>query len=83
MKGNYPQYLSDNLKENNNSVYNTRNTNQTPLINFRARTEKSKNRTGSRLSVSVLEKTQLVSFDWFNNTGAIDVKMDKSVLEEK
>ena len=83
MKGNYPQYLSDNLKENNNSVYNTRNTNQITLNNFRARTEKSKNGTGSRLSVSVLEKTQLVSFDWFNNTGAIDVKMDKSVLEEK
>ena len=83
MKGNYPQYLSDNLKENNNSVYNTRNTNQITLNNFRARTEKSKNRTGSRLSVSVLEKTQLVSFDWFNNTGAIDVKMDNSVLEEK
>ena len=28
-------------------------------------------------------KTQLVSFDRFNNTGAIDVKMDGSVLEEK
>ena len=28
-------------------------------------------------------KTQLVSFDWSNNTGAIDVKMDGSVLEEK
>ena len=28
-------------------------------------------------------KTQLVSFDWSNNTGAIDVKMGKSVLEEK
>ena len=27
--------------------------------------------------------TQLVSFDWSNNTGAIDVKMDGSVLEEK
>ena len=27
--------------------------------------------------------TQLVSFDQFNNTGAIDVKMDESVLEEK
>ena len=27
-------------------------------------------------------KTQLVSFDRFNNTGAIDVKMDGSVLEE-
>ena len=25
-------------------------------------------------------KTQLVSFDWSNNTGAIDVKMDGSVL---
>ena len=28
-------------------------------------------------------KTQLVSFDWSNNTGAIDVKMDGSVLQEK
>ena len=28
-------------------------------------------------------KTQLVSFDWSKNTGAIDVKMDGSVLEEK
>ena len=29
------------------------------------------------------EKSQLVSFDWSKNTGAIDVKMDGSVLEEK
>ena len=28
-------------------------------------------------------KTQLVLFDWSENTGAIDVKMDGSVLEEK
>ena len=28
-------------------------------------------------------KTQLISFDWFDNTGAIDVKMDGSVLEER
>ena len=28
-------------------------------------------------------KTQLVSFDWSNDAGAIDVKMDGSVLEEK
>ena len=28
-------------------------------------------------------KTQLVSFDQSKNTGAIDVKMDGSVLEEK
>ena len=28
-------------------------------------------------------KTQLVSFDWSKNTGAIDVKIDGSVLEEK
>ena len=28
-------------------------------------------------------KTQLVSFDQSNHTGAIDVKMDESVLEEK
>ena len=29
------------------------------------------------------EKTQLVSFDRSKNTGAIDVKMDGSVLKEK
>ena len=28
------------------------------------------------------EKTQLVSFNWFNNTGAIVVKMDGPVFEE-
>ena len=28
-------------------------------------------------------KTQLVSFDWSSNTGAIDVKMDGSALVEK
>ena len=28
-------------------------------------------------------KTQLVSFHWSKNTGAIDVKIDGSVLEEK
>ena len=28
-------------------------------------------------------KTQLVLFDWSNNTGSIDVKMDGYVLEEK
>ena len=28
-------------------------------------------------------KTQLVSFDWSNNDGSIDVKMDGYVLEEK
>ena len=27
-------------------------------------------------------ETQLVSFDWPNNIGSIDVKMDGSVLEE-
>ena len=29
------------------------------------------------------EKAELVSFDWSNNSGAIDVKMSGSVLEEK
>ena len=28
-------------------------------------------------------KTRRVSFGWSNKTGAIDVKMDRSVLEEK
>ena len=30
-----------------------------------------------------VRKTQLVPFDLSNSTGAIDVKMDESVLEEK
>ena len=29
------------------------------------------------------EKTHLILFDWSNNTGAIDMKMDVPVLEEK
>ena len=29
------------------------------------------------------EKTHFVLFDWSSNTGAIDVKMDVFVLEEK
>ena len=28
-------------------------------------------------------KSQLVPFDWSNNTGAIDMKMDGTFLEEK
>ena len=38
---------------------------------------------GSGLLFSMLEKTQLVLFDRFNNTGAIDVKMDGPVLKKK
>ena len=38
---------------------------------------------GRALLISILEKTQLVLFDQSNNTSAIDVKMDWSVLEEK
>ena len=37
---------------------------------------------GSDLLISILEK-ELVSFDQSNNTGAIDVKTDESVLREK
>ena len=38
---------------------------------------------GSSLLLLMLEKLLLVSFDSSNNTDAIDVKMDGSVLEEK
>ena len=38
---------------------------------------------GSGLLISMLEKTHLVLFDRSKNAGAIDVKMDGSVLEEK
>ena len=38
---------------------------------------------GSGFLISMIERLKLVSFDWSNNTGAIDVKMDGSVLEEK
>ena len=37
----------------------------------------------SGLLISMLEKTQLVSFDHSNNNGSTDVKMGGSVLEEK
>ena len=38
---------------------------------------------GSGLLISMLKKNQQVSFDLSNNTVAIDVKMDGSVLAEK
>ena len=38
---------------------------------------------GRKWFVDFAEKTQLVSFDQSQNTGAIDVKMDGSVLEEE
>ena len=37
----------------------------------------------SGLLISMLEKTQLVSFDHSNNNGSTDVKMGGSILEEK
>ena len=82
-KGNSPQYPSDYLKGNNNSVYNSKNTNQITLNTFKTRTENFKYRAEKGLSISVLKKTQLALFDWSNNTGAIDVKMDECVFEEK
>ena len=39
---------------------------------------------GKKLLVDVISgKTQLVSFDWSNSNGSIDVKMGGSILEEK
>ena len=38
---------------------------------------------GSGLLILMLEKTRLVWFEQSNNTGAIDVKMDGSVLKAK
>ena len=38
---------------------------------------------GSGLLISMPEKTQLVLFDQSNNAGAIDVKMDGFILQEK
>ena len=43
VKGNSPQYLSNYLKGNNNSVYNTRSVKQISLNTFRTRTEIFKN----------------------------------------
>ena len=43
MKGNSPQYLSNYMKGNNNSVYNTRSVSHISLNTFRTRTEKLKN----------------------------------------
>ena len=39
--------------------------------------------TGARSALFNSGKTQLVSFEWSNNTGSIDVKMEGSVLEKK
>ena len=39
--------------------------------------------TGARSALFNFGKTQLVSFEWSNNTGSIDVKMEGSVLEKK
>ena len=38
---------------------------------------------GSGLLISMLEKRKQFLFDWSNDTGATDVKMDGSVLDEK
>ena len=38
---------------------------------------------GSGLLISMLRKLSWFLFDWCNNTGSIDVKMDGSVLDEK
>ena len=38
---------------------------------------------GNGLLISIAGKTQLVLFNRANSTGAIDLKMDGSVLEEK
>ena len=43
VKGNSSQYLSNYLKGNNNSVYNTRSASQISLNTFKTRTEKFKN----------------------------------------
>ena len=45
--------------------------------------EETLNRGKKRLADFNFGKTQLVSFDWSNNTGAIEMKMDGFVLEEK
>ena len=39
--------------------------------------------TSSGLLISILEKLRLVSFDWSDNSIAMDVKMDGSALEKK
>ena len=38
---------------------------------------------GQEVVGSIAEKAELVLFDWFNNTGGIDMKMDGSFLEGK
>ena len=53
------------------------------LLNLNLAYERLWTGAGSGLLILMLVKTQLVSFDRSNNTGAIDVKIDGSVLEEK
>ena len=38
---------------------------------------------GKNWLLQVAGETQLVSFDWSNNKGSIDVKMDGSIFQEK
>ena len=56
--------------------------NQNCLLNFSLIYKTLWTGAGCGMFISLLEKTQLVSFDCFNNIGAIGVKMDGSVLVE-
>ena len=53
------------------------------LLNLDLIYETLRTSAGSGLLISMLENLKLVPFDQSNNTGATDVKMDESVLEEK
>ena len=50
------------------------------LLNLNLIYETLRTGAGSGLLISMLEKTQLVWFDGSNNTGAVDAKMDGSIL---
>ena len=53
------------------------------LLNLNLIYETMNNGVRSDLLISMLRRTQLVSFDWSNNNHSIDMKMDGPALEEK
>ena len=54
-----------------------------PQTELESDLEETLNRGKKRLADFNFGKAQLVSFDWSNNTGAIEMKMNGFVLEEK
>ena len=84
VKVNLPQYLSNYLKGNSNSVYNTRSASQITLNTFRTRAEKCKN---SFFPICISEWNKLsnltkqsANIKKFKNTLMKDIKSNERLL---